>query len=212
MKNFTNKTVIVTGASSGIGEALARDSRPRGPGRPGRPQHSETSAHRGRNPRPGRGGRLLRRRRDPTRGVPRTHRHGRARIRRCRRAGLQCRALDAGPFRRCRSRRAAPLDGCQLLGHGQLLQVCAALSPGVERIGGRRLVGGRSPRPARPHGVFGFEVCHDRILGDPAYREPQEGAPCHDRLPGASPLRTCGSQPSRPTVRSRAKHRATRRR
>ena len=99
-------------------------------------------------------------------------------------AGISMRAI----FDDVEPRRAAPPDGCELLGHGQLLQICTAVPPADEGLDRRHLVGCRAARTARPHGLFGLEIRHDGLPGDAAHRESQEGAPRDDRLPGVHGL------------------------
>ncbi len=49
---------------------------------------------------------------------------------------------------------------------------------------GRHLVGGRFARPAGAYGLFGFEICDDGISGNRADRKPEEGVARDGRLPG----------------------------
>ena len=46
------------------------------------------------------------------------------------------------------------------------------------------LVGVSVARTARPHGLFGFEIRHDGLPRNAAHRKPQEGVARDDRLPG----------------------------
>ena len=67
MKTLANKVIVITGASSGIGEAK-EGIYAQGAG--GARARAEIAASCGRHPRPGRAGGLLRGGRDETRGVP----------------------------------------------------------------------------------------------------------------------------------------------
>ena len=48
-------------------------------------------------------------------------------------------------------------------------QICPTLSASLEGIDRRRIVGGRYPRFAGTHGLFGFEIRDDGIYGDYPY-------------------------------------------
>lgn len=92
-------------------------------------------------------------------------------------AGISMRALfddvDLEVIRR--------LMDTNFLGLCLLYEVCAAVYTGFAGVDRGDLVGGRISRAAGKDGLFGFEIRDARTLGDRARRKLEEGGACADR-------------------------------
>ena len=163
--NFKDKVVIITGASSGIGYALVYEFASHG-AKIALGARSEGKLARIAEDLETRGTEAVYEATDVTREadcrrlIERTvERFGRIDILICN-AGISMRALfddvDLDVLR-------------QFLGSRLLHQICPTLSASLEGIDRRRIVGGRYPRFAGTHGLFGFEIRDDGIYGDYPY-------------------------------------------
>ncbi|MFR4237056.1 MAG: SDR family NAD(P)-dependent oxidoreductase [Alistipes onderdonkii] len=205
MKDFKNKVVIVTGASSGIGEAMAREFAAQGARVVLGARSAEIAAYRGRHPSPGRAGRYC--------GVDVTD------VGECRelidtyyvssgdrRAGLQRRAFDARHFRR---RDLEVLH--RLMDVNFWVRSTAASRPATSSS---RTVDCRHPSVAL-HGCRGARAIRTRstrgFLETLRIENLKKGLHVMIACPGFRHP-TFASRPLRPTARSRAQPRATKRR